>query len=503
MRRPELLHLPLAVLIVTAIAARAIVGTHITDDAFITMRYSRNLSSAGELSYNPPDKVLGTSTPLWTGMLAIADRFGIAPERAAVGAATAADVTSIVLIMTSPAGGSLAALAAAATIAAWPAYVTYAMSGMETSLYVLTIVAFVVSLSSGRVASGAVAASMGALCRPDGALLVALGCGWTLLTGARAALPRFLGISVALCAPWLGYAAWRFGSFVPSSVTAKAAAADPWFLSFQNLHAFFLQGAYLLLTPLALAGLVTFAVRGGPLWRLWSLWGLGYLVGMTASNGFTHFPWYFVPLLPIFTAAAAAPLELGGWHLARKGGWHLPRGGGWHLSREGGWHRWREDCASGAESANSLWKSCAARTTAAAVVATVLLLRMPPLAAHLGAIAVGREQLYASVAGELAAIDGRCTVAATEIGTIGYFYPGRVLDLVGLVSPEVVGRPLDAVLTESDARWLVTYDTHFDRAVAASAPFAAAFERRSTRPVGPGRTLEIYERRGGAACGAP
>ncbi len=104
------------------------------------------------------------------------------------------------------------------------------------------------------------------------------------------------------------------------------------------------------------------------------------------------------------------------------------------------------------------------------------------------------------MATELAAIDPDCVVAATEIGTIGYHYPGRVLDLVGLVSPEVLGRPADAVLAESHARWIVTYDTHLDRSIAASERFSSVFERRVSRRVGEGRNLEIYERRNVLAC---
>ena len=64
--------LPILVLCLVAIAARLLVGVHITDDAYITMRYSRNLLAAGAMSYNPPDAVLGTSTPLWTWILALA-----------------------------------------------------------------------------------------------------------------------------------------------------------------------------------------------------------------------------------------------------------------------------------------------------------------------------------------------------------------------------------------------------------------------------------------------
>ena len=49
---------------------------------------------------------------------------------------------------------------------------------------------------------------------------------------------------------------------------------------------------------MALVGCVAvFNGRQAP-WRAWSVWALAYLIAMTAANGFTHFPWYFVPLLP-------------------------------------------------------------------------------------------------------------------------------------------------------------------------------------------------------------
>jgi hypothetical protein len=469
MRLPDARHLAAVILCLAAVAARTIVGPHITDDAFITMRYSRNLSASGAMSYNPPDAVLGTSTPLWTWVLAAGEIAGARPETTAVAAATLADVASILVILTSPAGSTLAALAAAATIAVWPAYIAYAVSGMETSLYVLTVVSFVAAVSRRKPTLAAAAAAMGVLCRPDGALLVALGVLWTFRSLSPRDALKFLAAVLLLCAPWVVYALWRFGSVVPSSVTAKAAAADPWFLSLQNVSAYFLHGPYLAITALSLAGFAV--VHSAPVfWRVWALWAWGYLAGMTATNAFTHFPWYFVPLLPVYIGSAALAFET----LARR-----------------------------FAAAVRLLDRAAVRTALAATAAAVLLTRMPPLKAYLDEGAAGREVLYASVASELAAIDARCTVAATEIGTIGYHYPGRVLDLVGLVSPEVLGRPVDTVLVESRARWLVTYDTHFDRRVAGSEPFGRLFERRSAVQVGTGRTLEVYERRNPAACSAP
>jgi hypothetical protein len=457
------------VLCAAAAAARLSVGTHIVDDAYITMRYSRNLAAAGAMSYNPPDAVLGTSTPLWTWILAAGELAGVAPEKTSVVTAFLADTASIVLILTSPAGHTLAAIVSAATIAAWPGYVTYAVSGMETSLYVLTIVGFAAALSRGGTSLAAAAASLAALCRPDGALLVVLGTVWTFVAGSRRAALRFALVAALLCAPWSVYAFVQFGSIIPASVSAKASAADPWVLSLQNLGAYFLRGIYAPITILACAGPLLESSR---FFRVWSIWAWSYLVAMTAANGFTHFPWYFVPLLPIYTGAAAMTLERV-----------------WNLSRQG--------------RADTVLSTPWVRVAVTLLLSVALLTRMPSLKAYLDETAVGREKLYASVAAELAGVDGHCTVAATEIGTIGYYYPGRVLDLVGLVSPEVVGRPLDQVLAESRARWLVTYDTHFDRAIAGSEPFASVFERRSTFPIGAARTLEIYERRDGARCGRP
>jgi arabinofuranosyltransferase len=470
MRPPDGRYLIMVLLCLTAAAARIIVGPHITDDAYITMRYSRNLSADGAMSYNPPDAVLGTSTPLWTWILASGDAAGVAPETTAVIVASAADLCSIALILTSAVGGTLAATVAAATVAAWPAYVTYAVSGMETSLYVLTVVGFMVSVSRQWPVMAAVAASLGFLCRPDGALLVLLGFAWMVVSRSRSMAVRFAATAALICVPWTVYAFVRFGSIVPASVSAKASGADPWLLSLENLQAYFLQGVYVPITILAIAGFVAIARSGEPFWRIWSVWAWSYAAAMTAANAFTHFPWYFVPLLPIYTGAAAVAIEKALSHEIRL---------------------------------RAVLRTTGARAAIASVLAIVLLSRMSSLKTYLDSTAAGREDLYASVATELAGVDGNCTVAATEIGTIGYHYPGRVLDLVGLVSPEVIGRPVGAVLAESQARWLVTYDTHFDRAVASSEPFSRMFERRTAVRVSDTRTLEVYERRDGSGCVAP
>jgi hypothetical protein len=455
------------VLCAGALSARLFVGAHITDDAYITMRYSRNINTSRVMSYNPPDAVLGTSTPLWTFVLAGGGALGVGPEKTALVVSSAADLASIALIAASPVGASLPAIAAAATIAAWPAYVTYAVSGMETSLYVAALVWFVSSVKKNQIVAAAIAASAAALARPDGALVVLLGIGWAWWIGAYGGAFKFGGIVALLCLPWTVYAFARFGSVIPASVVAKSSAHDPWTLSFQNLYAYFSSGPYVWITLLALLGFIAIIKSGDAFWRMWALWAWCYTAAMAAANGFTHFPWYFVPLLPIYTAAAALAVE---------------------------------GIASRAQRVRRIADAPLARAAIAAALMVVLLGRMPALKRYLDSTASGRETLYASVAAQLAAIDPHCTIAATEIGTIGYYYPGRVLDLVGLVSPEVLGRPVGAVLAESRARWLVSYDTHFDRSVAASDGFSSTYARRSSMPVGPARSLEVYERRHAGVC---
>ncbi|MBZ0305706.1 MAG: hypothetical protein K8I82_06525, partial [Anaerolineae bacterium] len=52
--------------VLVALLARILPQPPTVDDAFITFRYSRNLVEGNGFVYNPGDKVLGTTTPLYT-----------------------------------------------------------------------------------------------------------------------------------------------------------------------------------------------------------------------------------------------------------------------------------------------------------------------------------------------------------------------------------------------------------------------------------------------------
>src|ERR687883_553373 len=55
----------------------------VTDDAFISFVYSRNLAQHGQLVFNLGERVEGYTNFLWTVLLALGLKLGVAPDVAA------------------------------------------------------------------------------------------------------------------------------------------------------------------------------------------------------------------------------------------------------------------------------------------------------------------------------------------------------------------------------------------------------------------------------------
>ena len=49
-----------------AVLARLVPGPRTIDDAYITFRYARNILAGNGFLYNPGERILGTTTPLYT-----------------------------------------------------------------------------------------------------------------------------------------------------------------------------------------------------------------------------------------------------------------------------------------------------------------------------------------------------------------------------------------------------------------------------------------------------
>ena len=61
---------PELVLAALALAALVLPTPRTIDDAFITFRYARHLLAGAGFVYNLGERVLGTTTPLYTGLMA-------------------------------------------------------------------------------------------------------------------------------------------------------------------------------------------------------------------------------------------------------------------------------------------------------------------------------------------------------------------------------------------------------------------------------------------------
>src|SRR4051795_7556496 len=63
-----------------ALVAHSLVFNFVTDDAFISFVYSRNLARHGQLVFNLGERVEGYTNFLWTVILAALLKIGLAPE---------------------------------------------------------------------------------------------------------------------------------------------------------------------------------------------------------------------------------------------------------------------------------------------------------------------------------------------------------------------------------------------------------------------------------------
>ena len=225
-------------LMLLTIAARLIPGARTIDDAFITFRYSRNIVEGQGFIYNPDVRTLGTTTPLYTllmaAMGAVSGRQDFPQYALAVNAlADAGTVALLYLLMRRFTGSDWLAILPALLWSLAPYSVTFAIGGMETSVNIFWMVAaaYVYVAQPFRPAPNEIAlgvlAGLGILTRVDSALWVAplflaqLIERWRTTAGqsllSRLPLRTWLGCA-AIMLPWMLFSQVYFGSPLPNSL---------------------------------------------------------------------------------------------------------------------------------------------------------------------------------------------------------------------------------------------------------------------------------------------
>ena len=192
------------------------------DDSWIHLHFARNLAEGAGFSYNPGVPVAGSTAPLWTLLLAgaalVAGSSVVMAKVLGVGLAIA---TALVIRRAALAwGASPVAALGAAVGGAWAGPLAWgALSGMEVSLAALLVAAAMLAHAHDREALTALLVGLAVLARPETLLLVPL-----FLLARPLSLRRIVIFSVIVAvvvAPAVAFSVATVGAPVPATAAAK------------------------------------------------------------------------------------------------------------------------------------------------------------------------------------------------------------------------------------------------------------------------------------------
>jgi len=241
-------------LIACAAIFRIILAAHLVpdglfDDGYITFRYARNLARGFGLVFNPGEHVLGTTSPLFTFLLAAGARlFGAHYiEHVAV---TLGILFSLCSIYFSERALDIASIPEevkwtfVSLLCFLPSFLTNATSGMETPLVLFLMALSFYLYVQDRLSALAIVGGLLFLSRIDtGIWLMALGLAILFATMRKpfAVLLRPLLIFCAIVGAWLCFTRIYFGSIIPQSVVGKAVSHAAFVLPDANYTLTFLS----------------------------------------------------------------------------------------------------------------------------------------------------------------------------------------------------------------------------------------------------------------------
>jgi hypothetical protein len=414
------------------------------DDAWIHQTYARNLVNLGQMAYWPGQPSAGSTSPLWTGLLAAGLWLGLDLQvwtfflgglsLVAIGLVGMAGFRSLC-----PKRPSWAILAGILLVLEWH-LVWAAGSGMETLLFALLVLWILISLVSKRVNWLAIGLGIGVSVwlRPDGITLVGPAL-LVLLLGKSNQSNRWRGIGLLMLGigvfliPYLLFNKSLSGSWLPNTYFAKQAEyailrTAPIWQRFFGEAALPLIGVGLLLLP-GFGLIIYHSVKNrawgilvGAIWVAGYLWLYAWRLPVTYQHGR-----YIIPVLPIFSV----------WSLAGFAIWFDP-------------------------ASPSFWKRVVGK--AWLVAASLVLLAFWGLGARTYAqdVAVIESEMVDTARWVAENTRPDSVIAAHDIGALGYFGGRKLLDLAGLASPQVIPflrdeNQLGIFLDTQKAEYLVTF----------------------------------------------
>ena len=423
------------------------------DDGWIHQTYARNLAQEGRLAFSPGSPSAGSTAPLWTALLALGYLLRLPPL---LWAYTLGALAFLALIWAAmrlwrvlwPGYARRSWVAGLALALSWP-LVWAAGSGMETLLFIALGFVLLAEFMEGEASATRLGLLAGVLilARPEGLILAVLLAMAMVIQGQGRRVAVFIAAGLLPLLPYFAFNLSVSGVLWPNTFYAKQSEyavllARPLPQRFLQLLYFSLggpesgwrgiSGAHLVLAPGLLIAAWRSLRQDGWRRRLWRtlplLWAGGHVLAYAARLPVTYqhgrYLWAALPVWILFGLA-------GGAHILGR------------LQRD------------------SLQGRLLGRT-AAAVFAVLLLLFV-----FLGATAYAEDVAFVQhemVDVALWIADNTpvdALVAAHDIGALGYFAPRPLLDLAGLVSPQVIPmlqdeEALARYVQEQGADYLVT-----------------------------------------------
>ncbi len=310
----------------------------VTDDAFISFVYSRNLAEHGQLVFNPGlDPVEGYTNFLWTLLLGVLMVIGLSPEVMSLVLGTGFAIATMVVVARLGAhlfdGDSPWDQVAPGLLALSAGYACWSSGGLETQMFTFWVLLALHAYATAdaeprRLRRVGWAIALAAMTRPEGLLVgAALGAHRLALRFARErrlvpSRDDLLALAwfAALWAPWFAWRWWYYGYPLPNTYYVKA--AGPAAAGYDaRMHAaglhyvgqFLRQSGLLVAAPLAVVGLVVARPRGrrfafGTAAALVSAVYLVYAVRV--GGDFMGLHRFVMPLFPIGAIAVVSGLRL-------------------------------------------------------------------------------------------------------------------------------------------------------------------------------------------------
>lgn len=370
------------------------------DDALITFRYAENLCKGDGLVYNPGEWVLGTTAPLYSLILSSTCMLGIPTgySSAAIGILSDVIVGILVFPVISRSFSYRAGTVFLLIFSLSPMLNLIGASGMESSFFLLMLVVALLSYTRGHPVAAVLVGTAAYFVRPEAVLLLFLFGFVELTTGRFLKALSLMAVSLAVAVPALLLMYAFYGAIVPHSVIAKAATTGG---TVRDVARTLLWPDWFttLTLPIAAVGALPCLRRPG-FTRLLLLFAAVYVAAYFGRRPFM-WPWYGTPVILATTIAAGIGADI-------------------ILQRVPHFGRWL----------NSVRIQLAA---------PVLMLVSFALIQYRHSGHDVTRNLYAPLA-EWCAHNFQPigAVLASDIGAVGYFCGGRVLDAAALVWPEAL-----------------------------------------------------------------